>query len=271
MTTQPSPTIQEQDEHRSPAKLLQDIILEKTDNGRLIVDFLISAMNGELKGFQPCHQLQAARLLERFGLEEAKTFIAASAHLRPTRRERRDERRADRRINAEYAQIVREQTDNGRTIVNFLIQAMEGELDDFKPCHRMSAAKELIHRGFDELPQDIEDEAEEQVQEPDPAAEERRRRREEAVEFSLHGPLYYAIYPYPCSCEDRLHDCKGNELSEEERAKAATLAPAERTFIHDSDELDDYIARYAEYLTRLNPGKHIDINAFRWRKDNHDP
>ena len=82
------------------------------------------------------------------------------------------------------------------------------------------------------------------------------RRLEEAIEFSLHGPVYYRVYPssWPCPCEDRLHDCKGNELTEEEQAEAETIAPGYDTFIHDSDRQEAYKARYEAYLTRLNPG-----------------
>ena len=33
---------------------------------------------------------------------------------------------------------------------------MQGEFPDFKPCHRLSAAKELLQRGFDYLPDDAD-------------------------------------------------------------------------------------------------------------------
>jgi hypothetical protein len=252
---------------------LSGIITQETQDGRLIVRFLVSAMNGDLLEFQPCHRLDAARLLVKLGFEQAQGIINSAAAQRAAKRNsQRESRSANNRIRSELAQIALEETDNGRTTVRFLVQVMQGELDDFKPCHRLSAAKELLHRGFDYTPddEDIEDEAEAEPA-PDPVEEERRRRREEAVEFSLHGPPYYRMSSYPCSCEDRLHDCKGNVLIGEAREKAATLAPAKGTFIHDSDELDAYIARYTEYLTRLNPHKTIDFNAFRWRRDNHDP
>ena len=45
------------------------------------------------------------------------------------------------------AEIVREVTDNGRTIINFLQDAMDGKLDGFQPCHRIAAARELAKRG----------------------------------------------------------------------------------------------------------------------------
>ena len=126
---------------------VQSIIVEQTHNGERIVAFLLDAMEGHLPDFQPCHKLQAARLLQKYSGLQTKTFTDNLDLTPATRRERRDTRRADRRIQSELAQIVQEETDNGRAIVTFLVQAMEGELPDFKPCHRMSAAKELLHRG----------------------------------------------------------------------------------------------------------------------------
>ena len=51
------------------------------------------------------------------------------------------------------AKIVAEETGDGRRIVRFLVQVAEGELDhqDFKPCHRMDAAKELVKVGLTEF------------------------------------------------------------------------------------------------------------------------
>ena len=51
------------------------------------------------------------------------------------------------------AKIVAEETGDGRRIVRFLVQVADGELDhqDFKPCHRMDAAKELVKIGLTEF------------------------------------------------------------------------------------------------------------------------
>ena len=51
------------------------------------------------------------------------------------------------------ARIVAEETDDGRRVVRFLVQVAEGELqdDDFKGCHRMDAAKELVKIGLTEF------------------------------------------------------------------------------------------------------------------------
>ena len=51
------------------------------------------------------------------------------------------------------AKIVAEETDDGRRVVRFLVQVAEGELqdEDFKGCHRMDAAKELVKIGLTEF------------------------------------------------------------------------------------------------------------------------
>ena len=45
------------------------------------------------------------------------------------------------------ADIVREVTDGGRSIVRFLIDATDGTLDDFEPCHRLDATEQLLDFG----------------------------------------------------------------------------------------------------------------------------
>ena len=261
---------------------LADIIAQETGDGRLIVRFLVSAMDGELPYFQPCHRIDAARLLVKLGFDQAQTAIdrARAAH-RARQRESRAQPQTQRqsesqiaahRVRAELAQIVREETDDGYIAVRFLVNVMQGELPDFKPCHRLSAAKELLQRGFDYVPDDPEaHDAEahdvEPEPEPDPAEVEAQRRLAEDIEFSLHGPVYYQTYRYPCVCEDRLHDCNGNVLDDQQREKAARDGPGMESFISEPDRIADYLACYADYLTRRNaenPHNPIDINRILW-------
>ena len=275
MIAEPQTPTQDQPTHRELVDSLRQIVLEETDNGRAIIKFLHSAMNGEFEDFQPCHQLDAARILQRLGLEEAQAFIdSVTARRRQSRSsqqaEQREAQSADRRIRSELAQMVREETDNGRAIVTFLVQAMQGELQDFKPCHRMSASRQLIHRGFEYIPpdEDFVDEVDKVEAARQYFAEERRRRRhEEAVEFSFHGPDYYSDrYPFFCPCEDRRHDCDGNELTEQECEEIASLPTGKSATITDSDDLEAHIAGYNAYLTRINPGRDLDLHldSIRW-------
>ena len=263
---------------------LADIIAQETEDGRLIVQFLVSAMEGELTDFQPCHRIDAARLLVKLGFDQAQSAIdRANAQRAAQRTDRRDSRSqpqaqaqsqrqaesesqsATNSIRAQLAQIVREETGDGYTTVQFLIDAMQGEFPDFKPCHRLSAAKELLQRGFDYLPDDPE------AAEPEPVEltpeELEAQRHAELLEFSKHGPVYYKNYPYPCVCEDRLHDCEGNPLDDDQLEAAARRAPTMEHLIIDRDRLEDYLARYAEYLKHWNvehPRNPIDFNLLQW-------
>ena len=252
------------------------IIMEETDNGRIIVKFLRQVMQGELPGFKECHRIEAARLLQKYSGQEIKAIIN-NLNLPPaTRRERRDARRADRYVHSELAQIVQEETDNGRSIVTFLVQAMEGELQDFKPCHRMSASKELLKQGSSVRPEPVEGLEEGQAEpEPDPQEQERQRQqeaarlqREEDIEFSLHGDLFYDIYPFPCTCEDRLHDCEGNLRTGEDLEFFTARSPMRYTYLRWGDTPEAYKERYREYLTRRNarfPHNPIHFDQIYWK------
>ena len=151
---------------------------------------------------------------------------------------------------------------------------MQGEFPNFKPCHRISAAKELLQRGFDYVPEDqdapeagdadaLEPEPEPELTSEDLAAQ----RRAERIEFSKHGPRYYRNYAFPCVCEDRLHDCTGNPLDDGQLEAAALQPPVMEHFILTPEQMDDFLARYAEYLIGWNaehPGNPIDFNRIRW-------
>ena len=264
---------------------LADIIAQETQDGRLIVRFLLSAMDGDLPDFLPCHRIDAARLLVKLGYDQAQAVIdharaaqRAAAQRAPNRNFRsqpqpQSQRQAEseshsaaQRVRSQLAQIVREETDDGRAAIRFLIDAMQGEFPDFKPCHRLSAAKELLQRGFDYVPDDADPQAEPEPVELTPEELEAQRHAE-LLEFSKHGPVYYKNYPYPCVCEDRLHDCEGNPLDDDQLEAAARRAPTMEHLIIDRDRLEDYLARYAEYLKQWNaehPRNPIDINRLQW-------
>ena len=58
------------------------------------------------------------------------------------------------------ADIIKLETSDGRDAVRFLVDVMQGNLGDFKPHHRIAAAKELLRRGFDSSPGHTNDEYE---------------------------------------------------------------------------------------------------------------
>ena len=136
----------------APTPSLADIVREETEDGRLIVRFLIDVMQGLLQQSKPCHRLDAARQLLTLGFHPAQSFIDENTSASPTHKNLRalgvlGVETAP--LHQELAALIREETDNGRTTVRFLIDVMQGNLQDFKPHHRLSAAKELLRRGFD--------------------------------------------------------------------------------------------------------------------------
>ena len=142
---------------------LAEIVREVTDNGRTIINFLHDVMNGRLDGFEPCHRIAAARELAKRGDKQAITFLQ-SFYPKPNGPKSNGRKPSppigESLPNDELAEIVREVTGNGRTIIDFLVDVMHGNLDGFKPCHRVASAKELLRRGFDSSPDHTNDEYE---------------------------------------------------------------------------------------------------------------
>ena len=126
---------------------LSQIIKLRTNNGRTIVDFLLDVMQDRYKDFRICHRLQAARLLTTYGNEDAPSFIVDNSQDSRPDRDRRKSRRPTK-FDTELARVIRNDTDDGRSIARFLVNVMEGELTSFRPHQRMAAARELLDRGF---------------------------------------------------------------------------------------------------------------------------
>ena len=127
---------------------LSQIIKLRTNNGRAIADFLVDVMQDRFSDFSICHRLQAARLLTTYGNEDAPNFIADNTSDTPTARRNGSKATRQTKFDTELARVIREDTDDGRSIARFLVNVMEGELRTFKPHNRISAARELLDRGF---------------------------------------------------------------------------------------------------------------------------
>ena len=135
----------------APIQEIQEIVRQETDGGRRIVRFLVGAMEGQLQDAKPSHRLSAARQLVNLGFTGAQDFIDRSAqHRRRNAPEPRG--KTPVAISGKLAQIVREETEDGRVAIRFLVDVMEGTLEGFKPHHRLAAARELLRRGFDNAP-----------------------------------------------------------------------------------------------------------------------
>ena len=126
---------------------LSNIIKLKTNDGLDVIDFLVEVMHDCYEDFQICHRLQAAKLLTTYGNEDAPYFIDDNPREPRSNRNGRKPKRPTK-FDTELARVIKEDTRDGRSIARFLINVMEGELKSFKPHHRMSAARELLDRGF---------------------------------------------------------------------------------------------------------------------------
>ena len=111
-------------------------------------------MQGQLQDAKPSHRIAAARQLVKLGFTEAQDFIDENASAPKRRRRAQHSPPADRKLASGLAKIVRQETDDGRVAVRFLVDVMQGGLPGFKPHHRLAAARELLRRGFDDTPAD---------------------------------------------------------------------------------------------------------------------
>ena len=178
-----------------PTKLQQNII-DRTNEGDTIAAFLVSTMQGGTPGVKVNHRMDAAKQLIKYGFTDTDCDnIPSLPHddgespvqspLSPGERARACPEPAEGVrgketpqpvthldiINYEIAHLIRHETAEGHTIVNFLVDTMTGRDRPFtprkfriKPADRMAAARELLRRGFGDLgsrrkPSDTSDEA----------------------------------------------------------------------------------------------------------------
>ena len=143
---------------------LRTIVREETDDGRKIVRFLTRAMDGEIPGFEPHHELEAAKILSNLGSDEAAEFVRSYGQRRRRRASPKGEPTSAKKLASDFGQsdpylvleseisdiarFIRQETSEGRTIVRRLIQIMETQDDSHKPHHNLASAKELLNRGW---------------------------------------------------------------------------------------------------------------------------
>ena len=161
---------------------IADIVREKTGDGRLIIDFFTDVMTGRIDGAELCHRIDAAKQLVKYGSKDAAEFLAkykgvSCGHSINGRPDPADPCSAGERslvavtLNAPptltrdfltvlsgideflMTRLIRAQTADGGTIIEFLDDVMQDRTDGFKTHHRIAAAKELIvHIVRDEQP-----------------------------------------------------------------------------------------------------------------------
>ena len=177
--------------------LLQQKIIDRTDEGDTIAAFLVDTMRGETPGVKVCHRMDAAKHLIKYGFPDADCETTsdrlsraggnpegqggdetpAQSPLSPGERARVRGKEIAAPVthldilNYQIAHLVRHETAEGHTLVEFLIHIMTGRDRPFtpkkfciKPADRMAAARELLRRGFGDLgsrrkPSDTTDES----------------------------------------------------------------------------------------------------------------
>ena len=174
-----------------PTKLQQNIV-SLTKDGHAIAQFLVNTMQGETPGVKVCHRMEATKHLIKYGFPDAECETTSDrlsraggnpvgqgedetpvqSPLSPGERARACPELAEGVrgkeiaapvthldiINYEIAHLIRHETADGHTVVNFLVDIMTGRDRPFtprkfriKPADRMAAARELLRRGFGDL------------------------------------------------------------------------------------------------------------------------
>ena len=123
-------------------------------------------MEGETNGVKVHHRLDAAKQLIKYGFSEDDSdfwgLIPTPEELASRSRDMEPRRELPKRkvtyldiLNFDIARQIRDETDDGQLMIEFLVKVMHGQQRPFidkkqriKPADRMAAAKELLNRGF---------------------------------------------------------------------------------------------------------------------------
>ena len=137
-----------------------------TNDGHTIAQFLVNTMEGQTDGVKVHHRLDAAKQLIRYGFSEEDSnfwgLIPTPEELAAKRKDKEPKPERPARqvtfldiLNFDIARQIRDETDDGHLMVEFLVKVMNGQQRPFidnkqriKPADRMAAAKELLNRGF---------------------------------------------------------------------------------------------------------------------------
>ena len=150
---------------------LQQNIAGITKDGYDIAIFLADTMRGETPGVKVCHRMEAAKHLIKYGFPDVEHETILDRHSRengnPEGHGVGDGESPSSKsvpvthldiLNYQIAHLIRHETAEGHTLVEFLIHIMSGRDRPFtpkkfriKPADRMAAARELLRRGFGDL------------------------------------------------------------------------------------------------------------------------
>ena len=142
---------------------LQQKIQERTNNGDLIVNFLADTVEGKYTDAKYHHKLEAAKLLNRYGLADTTPHPREGGNPEGQGGETGNSELNTHNspvthldiLNYEIVHLIRTETAEGHTIVEFLGHVMTVRDKPFTPkklrirhTDRMAAAREIIRRGF---------------------------------------------------------------------------------------------------------------------------
>ena len=146
---------------------LQQHILDITDGGKDVADFFYATMQGATPNAKIHHQMDAAKQLRKLGLPTTPSPSTvegwdggeSSVRPEPVEGHTEDEQPTDNSelitesdiINYEVAALIREETNDGYFIADFLARVMRGTAGQGRPvsdADRMRAALELMNRGL---------------------------------------------------------------------------------------------------------------------------
>ncbi len=144
------------------------MVREHTQRGNLISQFLISAVTGRLPDFQPCHRMEAMRQLAIINPKMARALAEDNTPRRSRPLHTGAVGAPSPALHAtgaplptgavgaavdaaaqQLADIIQQETNDGRDIARFFIDVMEGTLTGFNQRFRFAAAEVLINRGYD--------------------------------------------------------------------------------------------------------------------------
>ena len=154
---------------------LQQKIIDRTDEGDTIAAFLVDTMRGKTPGVKVCHRMEAAKHLIKYGFPDADCD-AATIHPESVEGRAKAPSPVEGEgwdggdnpphsvvsyldiLNYQIAHLIRHETAEGHTLVEFLIHIMTGRDRPFtpkkfciKPADRIAAARELLRRGFGDI------------------------------------------------------------------------------------------------------------------------
>ena len=124
-------------------------IRDETDDGHLMIEFLVKVMHGQQRPF--IDKKQRIKPADRIGRQRRNCSTGASAtsvhHARTCPRRKTTTTRS----TETYRSASRQHTEYGSDITRFLLDVMAGQLHDdgFTMSHRVGAAKELLRRAYD--------------------------------------------------------------------------------------------------------------------------